>query len=124
MPHRPFYDPLWWRLYRFEKLISELSPKLGRQQVTSSGADKYVSHSVTVKTCIDSVRNSIGIKHKQQIHRLFGEFNLKFTITVLLLFFEIFKAICLPVVGNYGIRPVMKNCVMHISINPNSPCRP
>jgi len=48
MPHRPFYVALCWRQYRFEKLISEMSLKLGREPVTSCVAGKCVSHSATV----------------------------------------------------------------------------
>jgi len=39
MSHRPFQVPLCWRLYRLEKWIFQMSPKLGREPVTSGVAE-------------------------------------------------------------------------------------
>jgi len=48
MSHKPFWVPLCWRPYRFEKFISGMYPKLGREPITSSVVGECVGHSATV----------------------------------------------------------------------------
>ena len=48
MPHRPLLVVQCRRLYRFEKHISEIPPKVGHEPVTSRVAGACVSHSATV----------------------------------------------------------------------------